>query len=191
MISRIDHVSLAVLDRQKAMDFFQKVTGIIPGASGSDDRLKYSWQILSAGDLSRLEILTPTAPGSFLDSFLKNRSGGVHHITFETPDILAAKKRLEEMKIPYFGFRDSDPAWKELFIHPRDAFGVLIQIAEFRPDEWLAPSAVFPRGKRWEAEKKKEGIALTLAHPGGGKAVLEFSQSEVRALISDLEKLIS
>ncbi|MGE0085266.1 MAG: VOC family protein [Desulfococcaceae bacterium] len=191
MISRIDHVSLAVSDSQKAMDFFQKLLGAVPGASGSDDRMKYSWQILSAGDLSRLEILTPAGTGSFLDSFLKNRSGGVHHITFETPDILAAKKRLEELKIPYFGFRDSDPAWKELFIHPRDAFGVLIQLAEFRPDEWLAPSVVFPRGKRWKAEKKADSISLTLAHPGGGKAVLEFSPSEVRKFISDLEKLVS
>ncbi len=191
MISRIDHVSLAVSDSQKAMDFFQKLLGAVPGASGFDNRLKYSWQILSAGDLSRLEILTPTGPGSFLDNFLKNRAGGVHHITFETPDILAAKKRLEDLNIPYFGFRDNDPAWKELFIHPGDAFGVLIQLAEFRPDEWLASSVVFPSGKRWEAERKADGIALTLAHPGGGKAVLKFTPSEIRELISDLEKLIS
>jgi len=191
MISRIDHVSLAVSDSKKAMDFFRRLLGVIPGASGSDARLKYHWQILSAGDLSRLEILTPTGPGSFLDGFLKNKAGGVHHITFETPDILAAKKYLEEQNIPCFGFRDSDPAWKELFIHPRDAFGVLIQLAEFRPDDWLSPSVLFPQGKRWEAEKKADGIALCLAHPGGGKAVLEFTPSEVRELISDLEKLIS
>ncbi|MEZ4527610.1 MAG: VOC family protein [Desulfobacterales bacterium] len=191
MISRIDHVSIAVSDSQKALDFLQKLMGVIPGASGSDNHLKYSWQILSAGDLSRLEILTPTGSGSFLNNFLKNKAGGVHHITFETPDILAAKKRLEELKIPYFGFRDSDPAWKELFIHPKDAFGVLIQLAEFRPDEWLAPSVTLPRGKRWEAEKKTDGIALTLAHPGGGKAVLKFTPSEIRELIRDLEKLIS
>ena len=191
MISRIDHVSLAVSDSQKAMDFFRKLLGVVPGASGSDARMKYCWQILSAGDLSRLEILAPTGTGSFLDGFLKNKAGGVHHITFETPDILAARKRLEELNIPYFGFKDSDPAWKELFIHPKDAFGVLIQLAEFRPDDWLSPSAVFPPGKRWHAEKKADSIALTLAHPGGGKAVLEFTRSEVQNLIRDLENLIS
>ncbi|MEE4357777.1 MAG: VOC family protein [Desulfococcaceae bacterium] len=190
MISRIDHVSLAVADYQKAVDFFQKVTGIIPGASGSDGGMKYRWEIFSAGDLSRLEILTPTGKGSFLDNFLKDRQGGVHHITFETPDISAAKRNLDALGIPCFGFQDKHPAWKELFIHPKDAFGVLIQLAEFRPDEWLSPSLVFPEGKKWEVEKTEKGGCLTTAHPGGGKAKLELNRDEIKKLILDLEEML-
>ncbi|MDM8539110.1 VOC family protein [Desulfobacterales bacterium HSG17] len=187
MISRIDHVSIAVKDYDKAIDFFSKIFNVIPGASGSDPMMKYSWEIFSAGDLSRLELLNPTGKGSFLDNFLSDKkSGGVHHITFETPDIFKAKQRLEDNNIPYFGFKDHGNFWKELFIHPKHAFGVLIQIAEFQPDEWLNPSLVFSAGKKWSVEKNKDRTDLTFAHPGGGKVKIELTKEEIKRLIDDL-----
>ncbi len=192
MISRIDHVSIAVKEYEKAFTFFRTLFGAVPGASGSDGNLKFRWEILSVGDLSRLELLTPAGPGSFLDSFLEKKPGGVHHITCETPDIHLARQTLEEHRIPYFGFNDHDPAWKELFIHPRDAFGVLIQIAEFRPEEWVDSSLTLPEGRQWAVEKKSdsEGGTLTLAHPGGGTAGIDLDRTAVRRLIRDLEQLL-
>ncbi|RPI92113.1 MAG: hypothetical protein EHM32_09610, partial [Spirochaetales bacterium] len=80
MISRIDHVSIAVRDYEKAMRFFRDVLGVVQGAAAEDPGMKYVWRIFSLGDLTRLEILNPTGEGSFLDGFLKNRDGGVHHI---------------------------------------------------------------------------------------------------------------
>lgn len=187
MISRIDHVSIAVKDYDKAMKFFQKIFNLVPGASASDPEMKYSWEIFSAGDLSRIEIINPTGQGSFLDNFLSDKKdGGVHHITFETPDIYQAKQRLEDNNIPYFGFNDHGDIWKELFIHPKHAFGVLIQIAEFRPDEWINPSLVFQGSKKWSVEKGENKTELSFAHPGGGKVKIELTKEEVKKLIDDL-----
>jgi methylmalonyl-CoA/ethylmalonyl-CoA epimerase len=152
--------------------------------------MKYLWQNLSMGDLSRFELLTPTGGGSFLDGFLKNREGGIHHITVQTPDIYQARKTLEEKGIPYFGFNDYGPLWKEMFIHPRDAFGVLIQIAQFEPDDWLSPQVRMPMGKRWSIEKSGSGLNLTMAHPGGGKVVFELSPDEAAQLAEDLKKAL-
>jgi methylmalonyl-CoA/ethylmalonyl-CoA epimerase len=191
MISRIDHVSVAVKDYKRASDFFAKVLGSVPGASGTSESQGFFWEILSAGDLSRLELLTPSGDDSFLESFLSDRTeGGVHHITFETPDIIKVKENLEHHKIPYFGFNVENPSWKELFIHPRDAFGVLIQIAEFKPDDWLNPSLTFQKGKRWTAEKTAHCSKLAFQHPGGGKAEIDLSRSEVEQLICDLTKML-
>ncbi|MFC1812257.1 VOC family protein, partial [Thermodesulfobacteriota bacterium] len=129
MISRIDHIAIAVKDYKKALYFFQEMLGAIPGISGKDHALKYVWQSFSMGDLSGLELLKSTEEGSFLDNFFKKRKfGGVHHITLQTPDIHEAKKKLDDNQIPYFGFNVKNNFWKELFIHPDDAFGVLIQI---------------------------------------------------------------
>ena len=186
MISRIDHISIAVADYPKALDFFRKFLGAVPGASARDDRLQFVWEIFSAGDLSRLELLTPTGPDSFLKRFLSEKPGGVHHITFETPDIRAAKARLDELGIPCFGFSDSDPEWKELFIHPKDAFGVLIQIAEFRPDEFLADTVRLAGSHPWHLEKTPSGGRLTVRHPGGGTAALNLSREEIGRLAADL-----
>lgn len=182
MISRIDHVSIAVNDYERALRFFRKLLGAVPGAGMEDPNMKYVWQMFSLGDLSRLELMHPTGSGSFLDGFLSKREGGVHHITLETPDIEKFRRFLEEEEIPYFGRADLGEMWKELFIHPRDAFGVLIQVAQFHPDDWLADSEKMPPGRRFSVVKSDGGCALTLAHPGGGKASIALSAVEARGL---------
>lgn len=187
MIARIDHVALAVKDYDKALKFFTTLLGAVPGAYADDPNMKYLWQLTSIGDLSRFELLTPTGDGSFLDGFLSDKEGGIHHVTMQTPDIHQAKKILEENMIPYFGFRDYGPIWKELFIHPRDAFGVLIQIAEFTPDDWLSPTVRMPLARKWSVEKGDSGVTLTVAHPGGGKARIELSKDEAAGLMNDLK----
>ena len=190
MILRIDHVAVAVKDYEKAARFFTDILGAIPGQGAGDDSMKYFWQLFSLGDLSRIELLRPTGEGSYLDKFLKNKKdGGVHHITLQTPDIKKAIAVLEENDIPYFGFADLGDPWKEVFIHPRDAFGVLIQIAEFEADDWLGDAVKFPKGQKWSVEGTETGCVLTLANPGGGKMTMPLTREELGELIRDLEKV--
>jgi methylmalonyl-CoA/ethylmalonyl-CoA epimerase len=187
MISRIDHVAIAVRDFKKTADFFRSILGAVPGTSSVDPGQKYLAETFSLGDLSRIEILTPTGKGSFLDNFLAERQG-VHHLCLQTQDIKKARRALDEHGIPYFGYYEYEGGgWKELFIHPRDAFGVLIQIAEFTPDDFIADELKIPEGARWTVKKTGKGVTLTLAHPGGGTVRLDLSQEEARALARDLE----
>jgi methylmalonyl-CoA/ethylmalonyl-CoA epimerase len=190
MISRLDHVAIAVKDYTKAMRFFQGVLGAVSGATSEDQAMKYYWENLYLGDLSRLEILTSTGKGSFLDNFLKDKQGGVHHITFQTPDIYETRNVLEKHQIPFFGFNDFCPVWKELYIHHRDAFGVLIQIAEFQPDDWIAESARLPDNRKWGIEKNGEDIKIKFAHPGGGAVGISLSVDDAANLIHELSAVL-
>jgi methylmalonyl-CoA/ethylmalonyl-CoA epimerase len=187
MILRIDHVSIAVRDEGRARHFFEAVMGAVAGAGADDESMKYRWQVFSLGDLSRLELIHPTAAGSFLDGFLKNREGGVHHITLQTADIRQTRSLLEEKGIPFFGFKEHDNFWKELFIHPRDAFGVLLQIAEFHADDFLDESVKFSENRKWEVLPTDGGCSLTISHPGGGKATIDLSAGEAAALAKQLD----
>lgn len=190
IFERMDHISLAVKDYDAAHDFFTRVLGAVPGACGRDEKLKYFFRVFSLGDLTRLELIHATGPGSFLDGFLASRGSGAHHITIQTPDLAAARERLEEFGVPFFGYNDHGEAWKELFIHPRHAFGLLIQIAQFNPDDWLPENR---QGRAlgappWRVDPMEEGLRLTLAHPGGGTVSVELDRQGARELAATLEK---
>ena len=186
MILRIDHVAIAVRDFQKAYDFFTGVLDAEPALKAPDDRLQFMWHTFSLGDLSRLELVTPTGPDSFLNGFLKNRDGGVHHITLQTDDIYRTRDELDRKGVPYFAFADYGNAWKELFIHPRDAFGVLVQIAQFTAADWLPVEAGVPGNCRWQVMKTGESITLRCQHPGGGHVDLSLSREEALELSREL-----
>jgi methylmalonyl-CoA/ethylmalonyl-CoA epimerase len=188
MISRIDHVSIAVKDYENALRLFKDILGAIPGFGDIDQDLKFNWKIFSLGDLSRLEILTPSEEGSFLKNFLSQKQGGVHHITLQTPDIAEARKTLDKNGIPYFGYNEyADHYWKEIFIHPKDAFGVLVQIAEFNPDDWLDDSVKLSGKTKWSIKKSDDNFSLLFSHPGGGTMRQDLTREEMVKLVRDLE----
>jgi len=58
----------------------------------------------------------------------------MHHLTFKVSDIGRAVARARELGFTVVGFDDSEEDWKEAFVHPASAHGVLIQLAEF-PDK--------------------------------------------------------
>jgi methylmalonyl-CoA/ethylmalonyl-CoA epimerase len=191
MISRIDHIAIAVKDHEGAARFFRDVLGAIPGECFEVPRQQFIWQSLVLGDLTRLELVSPMGEGGLLGGFLSKREGGFHHITLQTPDLEAAIGRLEAHGVPYFGKHAyPDGTWKEVFIHPRDAFGVLVQIAEFRPEDWLLPEMKMPEGRRWNIEKTDQSFTLTLAHPGGGKVALDLTKEELQALCGELQQAL-
>lgn len=190
MISRIDHVSIAVRDYLSAKAFLEKAFGAVSVASMEDSNLRYFWDIFTLGDMSRMELITPSGEGSFLKNFLSKRDGGVHHITVETPDIQEMKKHLEENDIPYFGYSEFPELWSELFIHPKDAFGALIQIMQLGPKYYAVEPVKYPKGKRVKVKPDNSGCELTIHHPGGVELKLSLSKDEVQDLIDDLQGVV-
>jgi len=192
MIERIDHVAVAVKDHDAALQFFRDVLGAVPGEKFKASDRNFYWQTLALGDLSRLELISPSGPDSFLDGFLAKKDGGVHHITLQTPNLEAMLKKLEAHGVPYFGKHAyPDGSWKEVFVHPKDAFGVLVQISEFDAEYWMVPDAKMPEGVRFQVASEEKGVTLTFAHPGGGKVCVECSREEVKALAEQIEKALA
>jgi methylmalonyl-CoA/ethylmalonyl-CoA epimerase len=190
MIARIDHVGIAVRDYETAKAFLEKALGAVSVASMEDSNLNYLWHIFTLGDMSRMELITPSGEPSFLANFLKTREGGIHHITLETPDINEAKRRLEENNVPYFGFNEIPEFWSELFIHPKDTFGVLIQICQFGPKYHLIEPVKRPQGKRWRIQSNETGYELSVHHPGGVELKLSLSKEEIKDMVKDLMKAL-
>jgi len=85
-------------------------------------------------DGEKLELIEPLGePGGFMHRFLAARGPGIHHVTFKVDDIVAAAERVRRFGYDVVGYSDDSPYWKELFIHPKQALGIVIQLAEEHP----------------------------------------------------------
>jgi catechol 2,3-dioxygenase-like lactoylglutathione lyase family enzyme len=90
---------------------------------------------------TKVEILQPWEPEAnpFLRRFLDHSGPGPHHLTFKVPDIEDALERAERVGFEPVGVQLSDPHWKEGFLHPRQATGVVVQLAQADYD-WSSPA---------------------------------------------------
>jgi methylmalonyl-CoA/ethylmalonyl-CoA epimerase len=149
MIKQIDHLAIAVSDLPAALRFFldglggrQVWSAPMPGAG-------FRWTTVELGASCLIELVNPEGArdevrSGFLQRFLDRHGPGVHHITLQVESVERLRDTLDQRGIPHFGFGEPLPGWKELFIHPRDAFGVLLQFAEFDPFAWLESGAPVP-----------------------------------------------
>jgi len=89
---------------------------------------------------SRLEVLMPydVERNDFLERFLGSAGPGPHHLTFKVSDIDVALDRARQAGFEPVGVDLSDPEWKEVFLHPRQATGIVVQLAQARGD-WISP----------------------------------------------------
>jgi len=70
---------------------------------------------------------------AFLHRFLAQRGPGIHHVTFTVPSLSEACDRARAHGYLIVGYDDSDPEWKEAFLRPKEALGIVVQFAEPGP----------------------------------------------------------
>src|SRR5437764_8772315 len=76
------------------------------------------------------QLLEPVGSEGFLQDFLRDRGEGLHHVTLRVRDIEARTRELENLGWRPVKPNFDNPTWKEVFLHPRETHGVLIQLAE-------------------------------------------------------------
>jgi methylmalonyl-CoA/ethylmalonyl-CoA epimerase len=125
----LDHVAVAVRDPAPAAALYRDVLGasFLMGADSPEQAFRFVQYRFPGG--GKVELVTPTGEG-FVSRFLDRRGEGVHHITLRLSRIEEQVERLREAGIPPILASFEDPSWKEAFIHPSQAHGVLIQLAE-------------------------------------------------------------
>jgi catechol 2,3-dioxygenase-like lactoylglutathione lyase family enzyme len=136
----LDHIALAVEHWADAWPVYAVKLGAQwkSGAHGpgfSPAQLRY------ANDM-RVELIEPNdvERNDFLRRFLDRHGPGPHHLTYKVPDIDAALAEAAAIGITPVGVDLSDPVWKEAFLHPRDALGIVVQLAQAEGAEWNTPA---------------------------------------------------
>jgi len=126
----VDHVSIAVRDMRTAIPFYSETLGASFLFAGERHDQGFRWGQFRFPGGGKVELVTPAGSGGFVARFLERRGEGVHHVTLKVPDIRRALTHLGDRGVPLFNVSIDRPEWKEAFIHPRDANGTLIQLAQ-------------------------------------------------------------
>ncbi len=132
LVERFDHVALATWDLRGALTMVELLEGRFH--RGGVSRRRFYWAQFRLPGGAKLEVLQPAEPGDeehFLVQFLTTRGPGLHHLTFKVTDVAATAARAEQLGYRVVGLDTSRRYWKEAFLSPRSAHGVLIQLAEF------------------------------------------------------------
>jgi methylmalonyl-CoA/ethylmalonyl-CoA epimerase len=134
--AKLDHVAVAVRDVASAAGLYRDVLGgeFLFGGENPAQGFRFVQYRFPGG--GKVELVTPMDDG-FVSRFLARRGEGVHHITLRVHGIEEQVERLRAAEVPLTLVSFDNPHWKEAFIHPSDAHGVLIQLAEspYRDEE--------------------------------------------------------
>ncbi len=130
-VKRIDHVAIAVADRDASTKELGELFGLAVGAREHVAGQKTDVAFLQAGgsDAASLELCAPAGNAS-LERFLDQRGPGLHHVCFEVDDLPAALASLKAAGVrlidetPRQGARGHQVA----FLHPAATGGVLFEL---------------------------------------------------------------
>jgi methylmalonyl-CoA/ethylmalonyl-CoA epimerase len=125
-----DHVAIAGRRIRDMLPLWRDTLGgrFMVGA----DNPEIGWRAvrLELGGIWCVELIEPLPGSAFLDSYLRHRpDGGLHHVTFLVDDVRAAFERFAARGYEPFG---ADQGWFQMFVHPRRAGGVLLQLMQRR-----------------------------------------------------------
>src|SRR5438874_2127981 len=86
MLSRIDHVGIAVRDLDEAIRIYERRLGLRSTGRERLEREGIEIAMIPIGE-SRIELIMPINPDSRVEKFLQDRGEAVHHVAYATDDV--------------------------------------------------------------------------------------------------------
>jgi methylmalonyl-CoA/ethylmalonyl-CoA epimerase len=133
MLSRINHVGIAVKSLDESLPFYRDSLGMALAGVEEVAEQKVRVAMLQVGE-SKIELLEPTADDSPVAKFLEKNGPGIHHLAYEVENIesaiaalLASGSRMID-ETPRAGAHGTRIA----FVHPKSSNGVLTELCQSR-----------------------------------------------------------
>jgi methylmalonyl-CoA/ethylmalonyl-CoA epimerase len=143
-LTRIDHVGIAVLDLDAAVDHYSTTFGLVvvametnPEQGVREAMLSLSSVSVSSPDVagfapSYVQLLSPLGDDTPVGKFLAKRGEGIHHVGYAVDDVAVA---MESLTMQGIRVLDSRPRHGSLgasiaFVHPKDLNGALTELVQ-------------------------------------------------------------
>ena len=128
-LTKIEHIGIAVKSLDESIKFYEEILGLKCYATEIVEDQKVKTAFFQIGE-TKIELLESTHPDGPVLKFIEKRGEGIHHIAFKTNNVNSSLKELKEKNVklidenPRKGAEQLDIG----FIHPKSAYGVLIEI---------------------------------------------------------------
>ena len=133
---KIDHIGIAVKNISERLKLYRDFLGLKIAEEEEIPDRGIRICMLEVGD-SRIELLESICQDSEISKFIEKKGEGIHHIAFEVKDIENVAQFAKENELrplsetPQQGAGNS----KVLFLHPKTAGGVLIELVQRKRKE--------------------------------------------------------
>jgi methylmalonyl-CoA/ethylmalonyl-CoA epimerase len=161
-----DHVAVAAPDRSVLNRRYAGDLGVRYVVEGATAGLYAT--LLRCGNGVKFEVVEPhgTDHADYLARFLERHGPGFHHVTFKVADVPAAAAEAEAAGYRLIGSHTDFLV--EVFLHPKDAMGLVVQLIEPR-EHAKEPPPGFPTGP---APADLRHVALAVSSFAGAEALL-------------------
>jgi len=128
---KIDHIGIAVFDLDAAIGWHKEVLGakLVSRETNHEQMIEEATlQVLE----SSFQLITPIGELSPVTKFLNSKGQGMQQIAFRVTNLVAATNFASELGVRVIFDTPRKGTGKSLinFLHPKDCFGVLIELVE-------------------------------------------------------------
>jgi len=133
VLTRIDHVGVAVPDLDAAIAWYESTLGMRCVHVEDNEGQGVREAMLAVGDgQSQVQLLAPLTPDSAIARFLDRHGPGLQQVAYTVDDIAAvsADLRAKGLRLLFEEPRPGTAGSLVNFVHPKDAGGVLVELVE-------------------------------------------------------------
>lgn len=137
LLTRIDHVGIAVADLDDAIDFYERTFGLTKIHEEVNEEQGVREAMMAVGDSgSCLQLLAPLSSDSTIAKFLDRSGPGIQQVAYGVDDVEAAAVVLRErgVRMLYDTARRGTAGSLVNFCHPKDCGGVLVELVQAAPE---------------------------------------------------------
>jgi len=129
MITKIDHLGIAVKSLDETIPLWEKMLGVKCENIEEVPSQKVRTAFLRAGDVW-IELLEATSEESAIAKYIEKNGEGVQHVAFATSDIVdeLAKAKADGMRLIDEAPRPGAGGMNIAFLHPKSTHGVLTEL---------------------------------------------------------------
>jgi methylmalonyl-CoA/ethylmalonyl-CoA epimerase len=134
MLTRIDHVGLAVRDLDEAIAFYARTfdVQVVHEEVNEEQGVREAMLDVGGSGGARIQLLAPLRPDSPIAKFLERSGEGIQQVAYGVEDIDAVSDELRArgVRLLYDAPRRGTAGSRVNFVHPKDAMGVLVELVE-------------------------------------------------------------